>query len=337
MTARVRTRSVVLVAAVLVIAGLIQTSRHRSAPQVGTRTLIVYGFSILGEVMNQGIFPAFAATWQHKTGERVELLGGFGGSGTITNQILLGAPADVAILAHELDAIRLRDAGVLKTDWRMFPHGGVISRTPFIIVTRAGNPLSIRGFEDLARPALRLVHPDPLTSGGALWAVLAEYGSVTMRGGSPDEATKQLRGIWRNVRYQAASVRAVRTQFEAGFGDALVTSEQETLSKPIRGEVIYPTATILSEHVAVVVDRNVGPDQQEVVRAFMEFLWSAEGQKIFVKFGFRSVDDALNRDAAKFPRLAQAFTVADLGGWSAAKAAIIDSVWRDKVLSEVHP
>ena len=337
MTARIRTRNGVLVAAVLVITALVPAGCLRSAQQVRTRTLIVYGFSIFGEVMNQSIFPAFAAAWHGKTGERVEFLGAFAGSGTITNQILFGAPADVAILALELDAIRLRDAGLLKTDWRTSPHSGVVNRSPFIIVTRPGNPMGIRGFEDLARPGLRLAHPDPLTSGGALWAILAEYGSVTMRGGSAEEATRQLGGIWRNVRYQATSARAVRTQFEAGFGDALVTYEQETLRQPIRGEVIYPPATILSEHVAVVVDRNVGPDKQDLVRAFMEFLWSAQGQGIFVTFGFRSVNEALNRDVVKFPRLAQAFTVADLGGWPAAKAAIIDAVWKGKVLPEVHP
>ncbi len=322
--------------AVLAIVSVMLAGCLRPAQPARARTLVVYGFSILGEVMNEGIFPAFTERWRRETGERVEFLGAFAGSGTITNQILFGAPADVAILSHELDAIRLRDAHVVRSDWRRSPHHGVINRTPFIIVTRPDNPQEIRDFRDLARSGLQIAHPDPLTSGGALWAILAEYGSVTVRGGTPQQAEAQLLGIWRNVRYQAASARAVRTQFEAGFGDALITYEQETLSKPIRGTVVYPPATILSEHVVVTVDRNVARAERALVRAFVQFLWSREAQAIFVKFGFRSVDDDLNRGVAKFPPIARPFTVADLGGWPSAKASIIDAVWREKVLPEVQ-
>lgn len=296
----------------------------------------MYGFSILGEVFTRGIFPAFTQKWQQATGEHVDFVGAFAGSGTVTNQILYGAPADIAILSHELDALRLQVGRVVKTDWRTFPHHGVINRTPFIIVVRTGNPLKIRDFRDLARPGVRIAHPDPLTSGGALWAILAEYGSALTRGGSPTEAEQQLLGIWRNVRYQAASARAVRTQFDAGFGDALVTYEQETLSKPIRGTVVYPPATILSEHVAVLVDRNLVEAKGELARQFLQFLWSREAQVIFVRHGFRSVDDTLNHGVKQFPALVHPFTVAAFGGWPAAKATIIDAVWKQKVLPEVQ-
>lgn len=329
-------RMVLLVLAVLLLAPLVSAGCSPSPRAGRSRTLVVYGFSILGEVMQEGIFPAFAQIWRRTTGERVEFYGAFAGSGTITNQMLFGAPADVAILSHELDAIRLRGAGVVKTDWRTFPHHGVINRTPFVIVTRPGNPRRIRDFGDLARPGLRLAHPDPLTSGGALWALLAEYGSVLMRGGSPQQAEAQLLGIWRNVRYQASSARAVRTQFDAGFGDALITYEQETLSKPIRGTVIYPPATILSEHVVVLVDRNVAPGEEDLARAFIQFLWSVQAQRIFVQYGFRSVDERLNRGVAKFPPLARPFTVADLGGWPAAQSSIVDAIWKKTVLPEVQ-
>lgn len=335
-TGRGRVRRWLLLLAGLAIVSVTLGGCLRPPQQGRTRTLVVYGFSILGEVMNQGIFPAFAERWRRETGARVEFLGAFAGSGTITNQILFGAPADVAILSHELDAIRLRDARVVTSDWRAYPHHGVINRTPFIIVTRPGNPRGIRDFRDLARPGVQIAHPDPLTSGGALWAILAEYGSVTTRGGTPREAEAQLLGIWRNVRYQAASARAVRTQFESGFGDALITYEQETLRKPIRGTVVYPAATILSEPVVVVVDRNVTRNERDLVQAFIRFLWSREAQAIFVKFGFRSVADELNQGVADFPPMAQPFTVADLGGWPSAKTSIIDAVWREKVLREVQ-
>ncbi len=326
----------VIFAFVLALVALVSTSCFHSAAQIRTQTLIVYGFSILGEAFTHGIFPAFAQKWQHEVGEGVEFFGAFGGSGTVTNQILFGAPADIAILSHELDALRLQEAGVVRTDWRTFPHHGVINRTPFIIVTRPGNPLKIRDFGDLTRAGLRLAHPDPLTSGGALWAILAEYGSISTQGGSAEAAERRLLGIWRNVRYQAASARAVRTQFEAGFGDALVTYEQETLSTRTPGTVIYPSATILSEHVAVLVDRNLEGEKRELARRFLQFLWSGEGQAIFVKYGFRSVDDAVNQGVIKFPSLVHPFTVASLGGWPRAKSTIIDAVWKQQVLPEVQ-
>lgn len=301
-----------------------------------TRTLIVYGFSILGETLNKGIFPAFAEQWLEERGERIQLLGAFAGSGTVTNQILFGAPADVAILSHEVDALRLRRAGIIRTDWRTFPHRGVVNRTPFVIVTRPGNPLGIRDFADLARPGTEIAHPDPLTSGGALWSILAEYGSALAVGRSPEEAEAQLLGIWRNVRYQAASARAVRTQFETGFGDALITYEQETLDRPIRGEVIYPPATILSEHIAVLVDRNVSPDEAELARAFLDYLWSPQAQRIFAEYGFRSADEELNAQMETFPRIEQPFTVEDLGGWETAQRRVVEGVWKERILTEVR-
>jgi ABC-type sulfate transport system substrate-binding protein len=301
-----------------------------------SRTLTVYGFSILGEVMSKGIFPAFVEVWQREHRERLEIFGAFASSGTVTNQILFGAPAQVAILSLELDALKLRTARIARTDWYTFPHRGVVNRTPFIIITRAGNPKKIRGFNDLTGPGVAIAHPDPLTSGGALWAILAEYGSVTLTGGTPAAARAQLLGIWRNVRYQASSARAVRTQFEAGFGDALITYEQETLSKPIKGAVVIPPSTILSEHVAVLVDRNVKPQDREMVDAFLKFLWTPAAQRIFVEFGFRSVDEGLNAANPDFRSIARPFTVADLGGWPAAYAAIIEGVWKGQVLPEVR-
>ncbi|MGH2349235.1 MAG: substrate-binding domain-containing protein [bacterium] len=323
-------------AIVLLLAGLLSASCS-SAGEAGTsRTLTVYGFSILGEVMNKAIFPAFAEKRRRERGERIEFFGAFAGSGTVTNQMLFGAPAQVAILSLELDALRLRKAQVARTDWHTFPHRGVVNRTPFIIVTRPGNPKGIRGFHDLARPGVAIAHPDPLTSGGALWAILAEYASVTITGGTPAEAEAQLLGIWRNVRYQAGSARAVRTQFEAGFGDALITYEQETLSRPIKGTVVFPPSTILSEHIAVLVDRNVRSQDREMVEAFLKFLWSSEAQRVFVKFGFRSVDERLNAGNTNFGAIARPFTVADLGGWPAAYAAIVERVWKRRVLPEVR-
>lgn len=304
------------------------------------RTVVLYGFSILGEVMNEAIFPAFQEEWRAQTGQEVEFISAFASSGTITNQMIMGVPAEIAILSLELDALRLVENGVLAgPTWKELPHEGVVNRTPFIILVRPGNPREINDFSDLARPGVGVVHPDPLTSGGALWSILAEYGSVTLTGGSEAEAYERLLGIWRNVVAQAASARAVRTQFETGFGDALVTYEQELVRDRARGrlaaEPVYPNSTILSEHTVVVLDRNIPDEQRELVDAFVAFLWSEKAQRIFVEYGFRSVDERLNEANPDFGRIDVPFVVGDLGGWQTARAEIIDAIWKERILPEI--
>jgi sulfate transport system substrate-binding protein len=300
-------------------------------------TIVFYGFSILGEAIEEGVFPAFQTRWRERTGETVELVGSFAGSGTITNQILLGAPAEIALVALEPDAERIAAGGAADPEsWKKLPDGGVVNRTPFVILVRPGNPKGIHDFADLARPGIRVVHPDPRTSGGALWSILAEWGAGERQ--RPGGGRDLLLGVWRNVVAQAASARAARTQLENGFGDALVTYEQEALRRPpgsARFEIVYPRATVLAEHTLVVVSRNVPPERRALVDAFAAFLWSDEAQRLFVRYGFRSVDERLDAARSDFGAIAEPFRVADLGGWRRAKADVIDRVWRDDVMKQV--
>src|SRR5438477_4031900 len=180
---------------------------NRPAP---SQTIVFYGFSILGEVMNKGIFPAFQKEWQARTGSRVEFISSFSGSGTVRNQLIMGVPAQMALLSLELDAQQLAEAHLIPSNsWRELPHAGVVNRTPFVVLVRKGNPRAIHDFRDLARPGVALVHPDPLTSGGANWAIVAEYGAgMREHGGDPQEGQKLLAGIWANVVAQAGSARA---------------------------------------------------------------------------------------------------------------------------------
>jgi sulfate transport system substrate-binding protein len=304
------------------------------------RTVIVYGFSILADVMNDGVFPAFQAEWQSRTGEHVEFISSFAGSGTVTNQIVMGVPAHVAILSLELDAHRLVEEGKVQPNaWRVPGKGGVVNRTPFVILVRPGNPRGITGFADLARPGVGVVHPDPLTSGGAQWAILAEYGSALRRTGRPDSAYAELAGTWGNVVAQASSARAARTQFESGFGDALITYEQEAIADLLRGElngeIVYPRSTVLSEHLVVVIEENIRPEDRDLVSAFVSFLWSEPAQRIFVQHGFRSVDEALNAGNPLLGRIDDPFTVEDFGGWARVKSEIVDGIWKARVLPEL--
>jgi sulfate/thiosulfate transport system substrate-binding protein len=311
----------------------------REAPP---RTAVFYGFSILGEVMNEDVLPAFARHWRETTGERIEFVTAFAGSGTVTNQLILGVPAHCALLSLELDAERLAAAGVIPAgSWRRLPHDGVVNRSPFVLLVRPGNPKGIRDFSDLARPGVRVVHPDPLTSGGANWALLAEYGAAARRsrGEGREAGFQALLGIWRNVSAQAASARGARTQFEQGFGDALVTYEQELVEDAVQGtlsgEIVYPPSTVLSEHTLVIVDKNIAASERPLIDALVRFLWSEEAQRLFVRRGFRSVDDRLNAANSAFGDIPDPFLVRDFGGWQRVKRDIVDGIWKDRVMREV--
>lgn len=311
-------------------------ARTKKAPT----TIVFYGFSILGDTMNEAIFPAFQRVWAAEGGAPVEFISSFAGSGTITNQIIMGVPAHLALLSLESDAERLAAAGaVAPGSWRRLPEAGVVNRTPFVILVRPGNPKGIRDFPDLARPGVAVVHPDPLTSGGANWAVVAEYGAGARAApDDPGAGERLLAGIWANVVAQASSARAARTQFENGFGDALITYEQEALWDRARGrlkaDIVYPRRTILSEHTLVRIEHHIRPAERRVVERFVRFLWSEQAQRLFVAHGFRSVDAAYNADNPAFGAIPDLFTISDLGGWERARREIVEGVWMERVLAK---
>src|SRR2546423_12303433 len=302
----------------------------------GDITITLYGFSIMKESLEKAIFPGFIAKWKQQQGQTIQFQSSFAGSETITNQILRGAPADVAILSIERDVQRLQKDGFVTSDWHSFPAHGIVNKTPFVIIVRKGNPKGIHDFSDLAKPGIRLIHPDPVSSGGAQWSILAIYGSELKK--SEDDkprALQTLRAIWKNVISTPGSAREARTTFELGNGDALITYELEGLlmkeaNAPI--EVIIPRATIYSEHPAVVIDRNVTAEKRPLIDAFMKYLWSDEAQEAFVKFHFYSTtNDAFNQANKQFGHIEMPFGIDYFGGWNRAYPEIIEQVFRDQV------
>ena len=302
--------------------------------------ITLYGFSIMKESLEKAVFPGFSAKWKQEHGEEVAFTSSFAGSETITNQILQGAPAEVAILSIERDAERLKSGGFTFSDWRSYPQRGIINKTPFVILVRKGNPKVIHDFADLARPGIRVIHPDPISSGGAQWSILAIYGSELKKSESNGEtdqtrAIQTLQSIWRNVISTPASAREARTTFELGNGDALVTYELEGLlmkqaNAPI--EIVVPRSTIFSEHPAVIIDKNVRADKSSVITAFLNYLWSDEVQQAFVKFHFYSVtNDSFNAANTEFGRIELPFTINYFGGWEKAFPDVIEKIFRDQV------
>ena len=293
------------------------------------------------EPLEKAIYSGFAAKWKQEHGEDVRFTSSFAGSETVTNQILQGVRAEVGIFSIDRDPQRLKDKGFVSNDWHTSPHKGIINKTPFIIIVRKGNPKGIHDFADLGKPGIRLIHPDPISSGGAQWSILAIYGSELFKSQKenkePDtaRALQTLRAVWKNVISTPGSAREARTTFELGNGDALVTYELEGLlmkqaNAPI--EVVVPASTIFSEHPAVIIDRNVSAEKRPVIEAFLNYLWSDEAQQAFVKFHFYSVtNDTFNQANTEFGHIEMPFDISYFGGWDKAYPEVIEKVFRDQV------
>src|SRR5437667_2195416 len=273
-----RMRFPLMVLAVLALL-LANACLPKSPSEGGGINITLYGFSIMKESLEKAIYPAFSAKWKQEHGVDVRFTSSFAGSETVTNQILQGVKAQIAILSIERDAQRLKQGGFVTSDWHALPQKGIVNKTPFVILVRKGNPKGIHDFSDLAKAGIRLIHPDPISSGGAQWSILAIYGSELVKSqkqsGEPDHvrALQMLQAIWRNVISTPSSAREARTQFELGNGDALVTYELDALlmkeaNAPI--EIIIPEATILGEHLAVPIDRNISASDRPGTCAFLQ-------------------------------------------------------------------
>ncbi|OGO20916.1 MAG: hypothetical protein A2Z14_01700 [Chloroflexi bacterium RBG_16_48_8] len=218
--------------------------------------LIVYAYSTQVELLSQGIFPDFEKYWESMHGRELTIEGVFGPSLTLAGEIILGAPADVAILSDEQHVNYLKLGKMVRENNQPI----VVSMTPMVIVTRPGNPAGINDFADLAMPGLRLIHPDPRSSGAGAWAILAEYGCSASDTESEIDAANTLAAIWDNVILLAPSARASLMLFELGAGDAYVTYEQDarlTLARHVALSIVIPPCTVIAEPVAVIVDKNV--------------------------------------------------------------------------------
>ena len=308
----------------------------------GGINITLYGFSIMKEPLEKAIYPAFSAKWKSEHGVDVRFTSSFAGSETITNQIAQGVKAQIGIFSIDRDPQRLKDKGFVTSDWHLLPQKGIINKTPFVILVRRGNPKGIHDFPDLAKPGIKLIHPDPISSGGAQWSILAIFGSQLMKSGHDTgeadyaSAVQLMQAIWRNVFSTPASAREARTTFELGNGDALITYELDALlmkaNPAVDAEIVTPEATIFSEHPVAVIDRNVSAADRPVVDAFVNYLFTEEAQRAFVRFHFRSsTNDALNQENKELATIKHPFTVEYFGGWERAYPEIIEQMFRDQV------
>ena len=295
-----------------------------------TRELILAAYSVPKEAYERHIIPAFQRHWKQKTGQDVRIRSSYGASGAQARAIIGGFDADVAVLSLEGDVDQIAKAGLIAHDWRTAPHGGMISASVVALGVRKGNPKGIKGWEDTARPGVEVLYPNPKTSGGAMWDVIAIYGAglklaEQRAAGKPvasdaadAQATDLLTRIQRNVKVMDKSGRESVTTFERGVGDVIVTYENELLprvksQRPY--EIIVPAETVWIENPAAVVDKYADRHKvRDVADAFVAFLHGPEAQAAFLELGFRPLDRQASASAS-FPQPTQLFTIEDLGGW----------------------
>ena len=278
------------------------------------------------------IIPLFVAYWKAQTGQDVTFEQSYAGSGAQSRAVIAGLEADVVALALEGDVSNIAKADLLKREWKtLAPNKAIVTTSLVAFAVRKGNPKGIKDWADLAKPGLEILTPDPKTSGGAQWNILALYGAA-LRGkitGVPANddkaATAFLTSVLKNVTALDKDARSSITNFETGNGDVAITYENEVLLGQQRKqdyELVIPSSTISIETPVAVVDVNSDKHGvTEVADAFVNFLFTKEAQEIFAQYGFRSSDaDVLKATASQYPAVTDLFTIGDqFGGWSKAK------------------
>jgi sulfate transport system substrate-binding protein len=277
----------------------------------------------------QELIPIFQKQWKEKTGQDVTFEESYLGSGAQSRAIVEGFEADIAALSLAADIDRIEKAGLITHDWESGSYKGMVSDSIVSFAVRPGNPKGIQDWADLAQPGIEILTPNPKTSGGAMWNILALYGAAR-RGfvdgvAKDDEAAAQdfLLKVLNNVTVMDKGARESITNFEKGIGDVALTYENEVLVGQQAGqtyELVIPRSTILIENPVAVIDTYVDKHgTREVAEAFVEFLFSREAQEVFAKYGLRSVDpEVAKATASQYPPLEDIFSIDYFGGWDQA-------------------
>jgi sulfate/thiosulfate transport system substrate-binding protein len=274
---------------------------------------------------------AFALHWKTQTGEKVSIRQSHGGSGKQARTVIDGLPADVVTLALAYDIDKIAEKGkLLPIDWqKRLPYRSTPYTSTIVFLVRKGNPKHIRDWGDLAKSGVSVITPNPKTSGGARWNYLAAWSWAMRRPGASTATTERfLRALYGNVPVLDTGARASLTTFvQRSIGDVCISWENEAyLAIDKLGadkfEVVTPTISILAEPPVAMVDKVVRHRGTErVAQAYLEYLYSKEGQDIIARHHYRPRDpEVAARYAGRFPKLTLT-TIADFGGWTKAQQA----------------
>ena len=291
----------------------------------------------------QAFNEAFAKFWKAKTGETVVIKQSHGGSGKQARAVIDGLQADVVTLALAYDVDALADrAKLIPKDWQArLPHNSAPYTSTIVFLVRKGNPKGIKDWDDLVKPGVSVVTPNPKTSGGARWNYLAAWGYALKKYGNDEAKAKDfVARIYKNVPVLDSGARGSTTTFvERGIGDVLIAWENEAYLGvkelgPDKVEVVIPSVSILAEPPVAIVDKVVDRHgTRKVAQAYLEYLYSPEGQEIAARNFYRPrLDSVATKFAKQFPKVSL-FTVDDLfGGWQKAQAThFVDNAMFDQI------
>jgi sulfate/thiosulfate-binding protein len=277
----------------------------------------------------QDFNKAFAKDWKAKTGEDLKIKASHGGSGKQARAVIDGLDADVVTLALAYDIDAIADKGLLSKDWqKRLPHNSAPYTSTIVFLVRKGNPKGIKDWNDLVKPGVSVITPNPKTSGGARWNHLAAWGyALKQPNGNEASATEFLRKLYKNVPVLDSGARGATTTFvERGIGDVLIAWENEAILAikelgPDKVEVVAPSVSILAEPPVAVVDKVVDrKGTRKEAEAYVKYLYTNEGQEIAAQNYYRPTDAAVAKKyAAQFPKV-KLFTIDEVaGGWTKAQ------------------
>jgi sulfate/thiosulfate-binding protein len=285
----------------------------------GGDRLTLVAYSTPREAYEQ-LIPAFQKT---DAGKGVTFSQSYGASGDQSRAVQNGLAADVVTFSLEPDMTKLVDAGLVAKDWNADAHKGMITNSVVVFVVRKGNPKGIKTWDDLVKPGVEVIEPNPFTSGGAKWNIMAAYGAQLKAGKTPQQASAYLTELFRHVPVQDKSAREALQTFIGGKGDVMLAYENEAINaqqkeQPV--DYVVPDNTILIENPVAVAAKSRNPT---AAKAFVDFLRSEEAQKLYAAKGYRPVDEAAAA-GANFPTPSGLFTIKDVGGWSTVNKQFFD-------------
>jgi sulfate transport system substrate-binding protein len=293
----------------------------------GSESLRLVGFSILAQA-NKQVISDFNQTGD---GKDVTFKQSYGASGDQARAVIGGQKADIVHLSLEPDVQQLDDEKLVADDWKSTPSQGILTQSVVVIVVRPGNPKNIQTWEDLVKPGVKIITPNPASSGSAKWNILAAYGHVLADGGSEADASAYLTKFFGNVEALPGSGRDATTAFQSGQGDVLLSYENEAILARQSGtefDYVVPPETLLIQNPGAVTT-----DASAKAKKFLTYLTGKEAQTDYAEQGFRPLDDSIkvevegaNEPSDPFPAPSKKLLTIDedFGGWSEANAKFFD-------------
>jgi sulfate/thiosulfate-binding protein len=281
--------------------------------------LALVAYSTPREAYGQ-LIPAFQKT---AAGKDVSFSQSFGASGEQSRAVAAGLDADIVAFSLAPDISDLVKKGLVAQSWNKDRYHGMVTRSVVVFVVRDGNPKKLKTWNDLLEPGVQIVTPNPFTSGGARWNVMAAYGGVLRAGMKPKQAQSYLAKMWKHVVAQPASAREGLQTFLAGRGDVFLAYENEALFAKKKGQpvqFVIPKATILIENPIAVTKTS---KNKQKAQAFINFLRTRPAQRIFAENGYRPVVKGVTQ-GLNFPNRPQLFTIKYVGGWPTVEKKFFD-------------